>query len=77
MLLPHHHYLFCGRSINQRLRLPCDNIQCCLRSVFKVCHVLQHQEAWYQEDAQKFFPSIPDSSYTTSITPIDTSMALT
>jgi hypothetical protein len=77
-VLPRHEYLFTQRSLNYRLGMSYDSINCWLRSAAEAHHILEFQQRHLQEMAATVFqclrpPSVrpnrhsdTDSSYTPS-----------
>jgi hypothetical protein len=75
-LLPHHHYLFTNRTLEQRLRMPYDNITCWLRSVEDAKQALELHNNTLRTDSSRFFPrpnhsdqDSSDDTYVPSSTP--------
>jgi hypothetical protein len=86
-VLPRHEHLFTQRSLDQRLQLSNDSINCWLRSVHEARHILEFQQRHLQEMAaavfRLFWPSATittsdtESSYIPSSTPSTMSFSLT
>jgi hypothetical protein len=75
-LLPRHHYLFTNRSLDQRLRMPYDNITCWLRSVEEAQQALNLHESILRNNYSRFFsrPHINDNdSFDETYVPSSTS----
>lgn len=87
-VLPRHEYLFTQRTLQYRLQMSYDSINCWLRSVEEARNILEFQERHLQETAATFFrlfrssastsdqASNSDFSYSPSMTPSITSHSL-
>ncbi len=54
-ILPRHHYLFTTRTLDQRLRLDIDSLNCWVRSVEDAIQTLHHQEIQQRLHSTRFF----------------------
>jgi hypothetical protein len=71
IVLPRHSYLFTSKTLQQRLDMPYDDIQCWLRSVAEAKSILQTQTESLHRQFRQFFPASSHTTLSSSSTTTD------